>query len=421
MKKTFDVIIVGGGLAGLSLSTLLAAQGAQVMCLDREPVQKQLAATFDGRTTAVSWASQKILAAAGVWEAMAPQACPIDTIQILDGNSPVLLTFDKEEVQGRTFGWIMENQFMRAQLLEKAIALKGVTHLAPAQVVDFSHDKKCAHVHLADGQKLGARLIVGADGRQSFTREKMGIGARQWSYNQRAMTFIVNHEKPHNHVAVEHFKSSGPFAILPMSDAPDGSHRSSVVWTEHGSDKKSARHFDEDTFNTALAARFPAQYGEVQLAGKRFAYPLGLIHAHNYIAPRMALVADAAHGIHPIAGQGLNLGFRDVAVLAELVTTALQNGEDPGADDVLQTYQQRRRVDNMAMAGTTDFLTRLFSNNIMPVSIARKAGLRAVARLPFAKRFFMRQAMGASGLLLPPLIRDNADTRTNGDTGSKVA
>ena len=399
----FDIIIVGGGLAGLSLTALLAEDGARVLCLDREPVEKQLSAAFDGRTTAVSWGSQKVLAAAGVWNAMAPRACPIDTIEILDGDSPVLLTFSKEEADGNVFGWIMENQFIRAKLLEKVLSLKSATHIAPAHVTDFTTDENAAAVHLSDGRTFKAKLIVGADGRQSFAREKMGIGARQWSYNQRAMTFIAAHENPHDNTAVEHFRSSGPFAILPMRDAADGSHRSSVVWTEHGPDKKSAIHFDDDTFNIALQSRFPERYGQVRLAGKRFSYPLGLIHAHDYIAPRMALVADAAHGIHPIAGQGLNLGFRDIAALAALA----RNTNDPGAEKLLQQYQRQRRFDNMAMAGATDALTRLFSNDIAPVSIARKAGLRAVARLPFAKRFFMKQAMGASGLL-PALIRDKA-------------
>lgn len=402
-KNHFDVIVVGGGLAGLSLTALLAGRGVRTLCLDAETVEKQLSTAFDGRTTAVSWGSSQILGAAGVWDSMRPEGCAIDTIHILDGDSPVLLTFDKEEAGGESFGWIFENRSMRKKLLENVLSLKDATHIAPARAADFSCDEKGAAVHLSDGRAFTARLIVGADGRQSFAREKMGIGARSWSYNQRALTFIAAHEHPHDHIAVEHFRSSGPFAILPMADAEDGAHRSSVVWTEHGPGKKSAIHFDEDTFNTALQTRFPERYGRVRLAGQRFSYPLGLIHAHDYIAPRMALVADAAHGIHPIAGQGLNLGFRDIAALAALVMDA----SDPGAPELLEAYQRARRIDNMAMAGTTDFLTRLFSNDIAPVSAARKLGLRAVARIPAAKRFFMKQAMGASGLL-PGLMRDRA-------------
>lgn len=404
-QDKYDTIIVGGGLAGLSLAALLAKNGVRVLCLDAEPAEKQLSAAFDGRTTAVSWGSQKVLAAAGAWNSMADEACPIDTIEILDGSSPVLLTFDKSEAGGESFGWIMENRFMRAKLLEKVLSLKTAAHMAPARAADFHCDEKTATVILEDSRAFSAPLIVGADGRQSFTREKMGIGARQWSYGQRAMTFIVAHENPHNNVAVEHFHASGPFAVLPMTDAPDGSHRSSVVWTEHGPESRSAMRFDEESFNAGLAARFPARYGSVKLAGKRFSYPLGLIHAHNYIAPRMALVADAAHGIHPIAGQGLNLGYRDIAVLAGLVSESVNHGDDPGADKLLRSYQKRRRADNMAMAGTTDFLTRLFSNSIPPVAAARKIGLRAVARLPSAKRFFMKQAMGSAGIL-PSLMRE---------------
>lgn len=402
-KNHFDVIVVGGGLAGLSLTALLAGRGVRTLCLDAESMENQLSTTFDGRTTAVSWGSGRILGAAGVWETMKPAGCAIDTIHILDGDSPVLLAFDKGEAGGESFGWIFENRFMRSKLLEKVLSLETATHLAPARAADFSCDEKSASVHLADGRTFTARLIVGADGRQSFTREKMGIGARSWSYKQRAMTFVAAHEHPHGHIAVEHFRSSGPFAILPMADAEDGTHRSSVVWTEHGPEEKSAIHFDEDTFNAALQTRFPERYGRVRLAGKRFSYPLGLVHAHNYIAPRMALVADAAHGIHPIAGQGLNLGFRDIATLAELMADA----SDPGTPELLEQYQRARRIDNMAMAGTTDALTRLFSNDIAPISAARKLGLRAVARIPAAKRFFMKQAMGASGLL-PGLMRDRA-------------
>jgi 2-octaprenyl-6-methoxyphenol hydroxylase len=404
-KNSYDVIVVGGGLAGLTMTALLAADGAHVLCLDREAPAAQLNAAFDGRTTAISYGSRKVLAAAGLWDALTPDACAIDTIQILDGESPVLLTFGREEAGGRSFGWIVENNLLRRALFGGVQNFKKAAHIAPAAVAGFAREDGCATAILEDGRRFSASLVIGADGRNSFTREWMDIGAREWRYRQRAVVCVAAHENPHENIAVEHFRPEGPFAILPMTDGPDGGRRSSVVWTEHGPDRNSALHYDQESFDAALAARFPARYGAVRQTGRRFSYPLGLVHAHQYIAPRMALIAEAAHGIHPIAGQGLNMGFRDIAALAALVREALNAGRDPGADVVLQAYQRQRRFDNMAMAGATDTLNRLFSNDVAPARILRRAGLQAVSRLPFAKQFFMKQAMGAAGLL-PSLIRD---------------
>lgn len=406
-KNRYDVVVVGGGLAGLTTTALLASSGVKVVCIDREAPPVTLTENFDGRTTAISWGSRKVLEAAGIWDMIAPAACPIQTIHILDGDSPLLLEFDSEEVGGRTFGWIAENLAIRQALYKRVSALKAAHHLAPAAVSDFNVYDDHVCVHLADGTTVEGALVIGADGRQSFTREWMGIGARSWSYHQRALVCNVEHEFPHNNVAVEHFHPTGPFATLPMFDSPAGAHRSSVVWTEHCALKDSALHWDQQSFDAGLTARFPNSYGRVRQIGKRYSYPLSLIHAHEYIAPRMALVADAAHGIHPIAGQGLNLGFRDIAELGSLIVECVREGSDPGRDDLLQTYQQKRRLDNIGMAGATDGLTRLFSNDLMPVRAARRLGLRAVARLPIAKKFFMNQAMGAAGLL-PALIREEA-------------
>jgi len=400
--KQFDVIVVGGGLAGLTMTSLLAQSGVKVLCVDRETPATMTGETFDGRTTAISYGSRKVLEQAGVWERIAGDACPIRTIQILDGDSPVLLEFNSEEVGGRIFGWIAENRLIRSALFDTAAAYKNARHLAPAMVKDFSVDEKSAQVHLADGSVYSAKLVIGADGRNSFTREWMGIGARAWSYRQRAVVCTVIHENQHDEIAIENFRPEGPFAILPMTNDAEGNHRSSVVWTEHGPERRSAIHYAQDVFDAALTERFPDSYGAVRQTGRRFSYPLGLIHAHQYIAPRMALVAEAAHGIHPIAGQGLNMGLRDIAALAELVS---QSSDDPGAPEVLERYQRARRADNMAMAGATDTLNKLFSNDIAPVRLTRRAGLRMVARMPFAKQFFMRQAMGAAGIL-PAMIKD---------------
>ncbi len=406
-SSVHEVIVIGGGLAGLTMTALLAAHDVDVICIDREAPPVTLTESFDGRTTAISWGSRQVLEAAGVWPALAQDACPIRQIHILDGDSPLLLSFDSEEVGGRTFGWISENLALRQALYQRVAALKTARHIAPAVVRDFSLHDDFVRVHLEDGRHFDGRLVIGADGRQSFTREWMGIGARAWSYNQRALVCTVEHEFPHHHVAVEHFHPSGPFATLPMNDSPAGVPRSSVVWTEHGVMRDSALHWDQQSFDAALTARFPQSYGRVRQIAKRYAYPLTLVHAHSYIAPRMALIAEAAHGIHPIAGQGLNMGLRDIAEIGDLIVQALAQGEDVGGATLLTTYQQKRRLDNIGMAGATDGLTRLFSNDIMPVRMARRLGLRAVARLPFAKQFFMNQAMGAAGLL-PALIRDAA-------------
>ena len=389
-KKNYDVAIVGGGLAGMTLACLLGQGGVKTVCIDQSPAN----ARDDLRTTAVSFGSREILIDAGIWSALEHKSCAIDDIRILDGDSPLLLNFLKSEVEEKSFGWIVLNSDLRSAMLECMKTLPCIDHVAPAKVRDFSVTAEYASVILEDGRTLDAKLVVGADGRNSFTREWMGVHVRQWSYRQRAIICTVAHENPHGNVAVEHFWPGGPFAVLPMTDGADGAHRSAIVFTEHGPESRSFMRLDDAAFTAELQQRFPAEYGAVRLLGPRTAYPLGLAHAAEYIRPRMALVADAAHGIHPIAGQGLNLGFRDVKELAALVVAAQKTGEDPGSAQILEVYQRRRRPDNMAMAAVTDGLNRLFSNNIIPVRLLRRAGLRAVSRLRPARRFFMRQAMG---------------------------
>lgn len=349
---------------------------------------------LDLRTTAISYGSSKVLEEARIWQDMLPNACPIEDIQIFDGSSPLLLNFLSTEVEGQSFGWIVDNADLRKILLKSIGKMKNVTHIAPMKVADFKVKDESASAILENGETLTAKLIIGADGRGSFTRQWMGIDTRQWSYNQRAVICCVEHENPHNNIAVEHFWPEGPFAILPMRDDKNGKHRSSVVFTEHGPEKYSLMKFTDAEFETALAARFPENYGNVKMIGKRAAYPLNLIHATSYIGTRMALIADAAHGIHPIAGQGLNLGFRDIGKLTELVVEAHKAGSDIGSDKLLTAYQSARRIDNMAMVAVTDGLVRLFSNNIPPMRAIRKLGLKLVSKLPPAKNFFMRQAMG---------------------------
>lgn len=397
-----DVIIVGGGLSGLTLAGLLARGGVRVICLDRDPPATQLAETFDGRTTAISYGSRQILDEAGVWAMLEDEgdgACAIECIQILDGLSHrVDLEFRSAEAEGRVFGWIVENKDFRKSLYRNALALKTLQHVAPAAVKTIAIGESNATATTESGDIYTASLIVGADGRNSAVRALAGIGTRGWSYGQQAVICTVTHEKPHRHIAVEHFRSEGPFAILPMTNDATGRHRSSVVWTVEQARGASPLDWPVDVFEAGLMARFPAWYGRVALAGRRFAYPLGLVHAYRYTAARTALVADAAHGIHPIAGQGLNLGMRDVAALARRVIAAVKDGADPGGADVLKAYERDRRMDNMAMAGATDLLNHLFSNDIGPIGMLRRTGLRGVARIPAAKRFFMGQAMGLAPL-----------------------
>lgn len=412
-NRMTDVAIIGGGISGLTLGVLLARGGLRVACLDRDDPAMRANPAFDGRTMAISAGSRRVLESAGLWDLLKDQACPIREIAIYDGGGPRRLTFHSDEVGGQTFGWIVDIRDLRAGLFDLAARTPGLIHLAPATVLridpSFSAQDNVTITLEEKGTEeapaqIQARLVVGADGRGSFTRRDAGIGTRGWSYGQKALVCSVAHENPHENIAVEDFRPEGPFAILPMCDDADGTHRSSIVWTEHGNGP-SAMAFDEKTFDVALAARFPARYGAVRRIGQRFSYPLSLLHAKTYIAPRRVLVADAAHGIHPIAGQGLNIGLRDVAALAGLVVQAHRDGRDVGGDDVLKVYERARRFDNMAMAGATDLLNHLFSNDIAPVRLARRIGLAAVARLPFAKRFFMAQAMGA-GVSVPDSLSE---------------
>ena len=389
--RHYDIIVIGGGPAGLTASCLLGARGFSVLCIDRENADTTTHANYDGRTIAISHGSQLVMEKAGVWDGMKPHGCPILNIKILDGNSPVLMEFDTAEVDNIPFGHIVEMRHIRASLYARVEKMKNVTLLAPANVTKISITEKNASVETSDGKKFTAKLLIGADGRNSALRKHLKISTHGWSYGQNAIVAIIEHEHPHNNVAIEHFKSHGPFAILPMQDAADGAHRSSLVWTLDNGAEKEFLECDEDVFNAALAARFPAHYGAVKLASKRFTYPLGLIHSHEYVAPRVALIADAAHGMHPIAGQGLNMGMRDIDALAGILSDAQG---DIGALDTLKIYERARRFDNMTMMAGTDALNRLFSNKLPLVGPFRRLGVRLVNKSPTAKKFFMHQAMG---------------------------
>ncbi|GIL41022.1 UbiH/UbiF/VisC/COQ6 family ubiquinone biosynthesis hydroxylase [Roseiterribacter gracilis] len=412
-KTTDDVLIVGGGLAGLSLAASLGHAGLRVAVADRDAPATQLDEAFDGRTTAIAFGSQRLLTEIGVWSRLEADAEPIREIRVADGGSSLFLHFDHREVAPITgnaapFGWIVENRRLRRALFERCAELPKVTHLAPMAVEDHAVEGETVTARLADGSTRRARLLVGADGRTSPTRERAGIATIGWPYRQTAIVCVAGHEKPHNGIAVEHFLAPGPFAILPMTDAPDGTHRSSIVWTERPETVEPLLAADQATFDAELQRRFGPHLGAVRTLGRRFSYPLSLLQARRFTAPRLALVGEAAHAIHPIAGQGLNLGMRDIAALAELIVDHARLGLDIGSPALLQDYARRRRVDALALSAATDVLDRLFSNDIPPIAAARRIGLAAVGQVPSLKRFFMRYAMGqraGAGLDLPRLVR----------------
>lgn len=402
------VVIVGGGLSGLSLAAGLGQSGIQTMVLDRDPAPTRLAASYDGRTTALSYGTRQILDAIGLWPMIADHAEPITDILITDEGAPVRLTFDHREVADRSggepFGHIVDNPVLRRALAERLEALDTVHHAAPITVATVEQDADEATVVLADGRRVRADLVIAADGRRSQVREAAGIRTHSWDYRQTAVVCSIATEKPHGGVALEHFRPTGPFAVLPMAPDAEGRARCSVVWTERPSGARRLMALPVPEFEAQMERLTGPWLGRVTLASDRFAYPLNVVHAARYWRGRVAVVGDAGHGIHPIAGQGLNLGLRDIAVLVELLTEQARLGLDLGDPTLLRRYERRRRPDNTAMIAATDGLNRLFGTKIAPIALARDLGLAAVGRLPPVKRFFMLQAMGLAGDL-PRLLQ----------------
>jgi 2-octaprenyl-6-methoxyphenol hydroxylase len=397
--ERYDVAIVGGGLSGTTFAATLGNAGLKVALIERLAPSALEAPAYDGRTTAITYGSRRILEAAGIWAGMAEHACPINDIRVADGFSPLFLHFDSREVGDAPLGSILENGVIRRALHHRLGELPSVSHIAPASVTGIDGSGAVARITLADGGNISADLIVGADGRESFVRKTAGIETVGWKYGQTAIVTVMGHELPHDNVAVENFLPAGPFAILPMNDTPDGVHRSSIVWSERDDAAPLYAALKQRPFDAELQRRAGDWLGRVWEIGPRFVHPLQLKHARRYIAPRIALIADAAHVIHPIAGQGLNLGMRDIGLLAELLIDRSRLGLDLGDPELLAEYERRRRPDNLAFSATTDVLDRLFSNAIPPIRLARRLGLGAVNQVPPLRRFFMRRAMGASGAL----------------------
>lgn len=402
--RRVDALIVGGGMAGLSLAIAVARAGLQVIVVDPADPMAMRDARSDGRTTAIAHASALVLDGIGVWSALAPQACPITDIWVSDGESLMFLHYDHRDIGDQPLGHIVENHHLRSVLLKTASATDGIELHAPAELATVARDSDGVVATLSDGTALRADVLLACDGRQSPTRKQAGIAVAHWRYGQTAIVCCAQHERPHRNIAHERFLPAGPFAILPMLDDVDGNHRSSIVWSERTERVAALLALDEAAFSVELGRRVGDFLGAVSLAGERWSYPLSLSHAVRYTDRRLALVGDAAHAIHPIAGQGLNMGIRDVAALAEVLVETRRLGLDIGTADVLMRYEQWRRVDNTLLSVVTDLLNRLFSNDIAALRMARDGGLAMVNATPPLRRFFMRHAMGTVGDL-PRLLR----------------
>ncbi len=393
-----EVCILGAGPVGATLAAALASGGVRAAVVDAAPLPPMEMPAFDGRAYAIALTSRKVLDAAGIWENLPEEPCPILGIRVADGRpgeraSPLSLHFDHAELTGEPFGWMVEARSLRVALNARLPLLPGLAVFAPATAT-VERNADGVGIRLSNGQQIRARLVVGAEGRHSPLRGAAGIPVTRLDYHCMGIVGAVAHEKPHHNQALEQFLPHGPFAQLPMQGIPGHPHVSAIVWTERTAVAKRCLALDDAAYGRQIAARIGDRLGAVTPIGRRWSYPLSAMHAARYTAERLALVGDAAHGIHPIAGQGLNLGFRDVAALAELVIDAVAAGEDPGGPALLARYQAARRPDSLVMLGATHVLERLFTSRLPPVRLARRLGIAAVDRLPGLKRFFAAQATG---------------------------
>ncbi|MHB0951664.1 MAG: ubiquinone biosynthesis hydroxylase [Allorhizobium sp.] len=401
-----DMLVVGGGYVGLSVAVAVkqAAPHLSVEVIEAAPED---AWKRDPRVSAIIAAATRMLDVFGIWDDIEPEAQPIARMIVTDSKTsdpvrPVFLTFDGEVEDGRPFAHMIPNIAMVGALRD-ACAKAGIPIRHGVMATGFKSGVSAAELTLSDGAVLSARLVVACDGVRSKLRDMAGIKTVTWNYGQSGIVTTVEHERPHDGCAEEHFLPAGPFAILPLKG-----NRSSLVWTERTEDADALVAADDLVFEEELERRFGHKLGALKATGDRRAFPLGLTLARSFVAPRLALAGDAAHGIHPISGQGLNLGFKDVAALAETIVEADRLGLDIGDLNVLERYQEWRRFDTFRMGVTTDVLNRLFSNDFAPIRIVRDFGLGVVDRLPGLKSYFMREAAGTAGSARPRLLAGEA-------------
>ncbi len=405
MTLDTDILIAGGGLNGPALALALAQGGFRVTVVDARPALARAEAGFDGRAYALAIASVRLLTAIGVWDTLRDKAQPILEIKASDGRAgtgaaPFFLHFDHAEIEEGPMGHMLEDRFLYAAFLKAMRATPGITLVSGDTVVAQELSGAGVAVTLASGQRLLAGLLVGCDGRGSGVAARAGIRRVGWGYGQTALVTAIAHERDHQGIAQQFFMPSGPLAILPLN----GGHHSSIVWSESAGVAEAIQDLSDDRYLEMLRPRFGDFLGDIALAGARFTYPLSLSLADRFTAPRVALVGDAAHGVHPIAGQGLNLGLRDVAALAEVLILSRRRGEDVGAPMALEEYQRWRRFDATALALGMDAVNRVFSSDNPLLRLGRDLGMGIVGAMPMLRRGFIRQAAGLTGEL-PKLLQ----------------
>jgi len=391
-----DVLIIGGGLIGSTVALALARHEVTSIVIDTVDLKTTLAAGFDGRASAIASASARMLRALGLGDVLTDHGCAIQAIRATEGTAPQFVHFDAG-AGAEPLGTMLENRLLRQALMKAVSETPQIRVIAPAQVTSLVRDEHAARVTLADGEVVTAPLAIAADGRRSKTRDEAGIKIASWSYPHAALVTMVAHSEPHGRVACELFYPSGPLALLPMRDHVDGRPRSAIVWTVDSDAAAGARKLGPRALAAEIAARVDGTLGEIEVIAPQSVWPLGYHHAASYHVDRLVLAGDAAHGIHPIAGQGLNMGFRDVAALVQVLVEGVRTGQDIGHPDVLARYSAWRRLDNSMVGAVTDGLNRLFAVRGRGPALVRRLGLAAVERAGPLKARFMAEARGETG------------------------
>ena len=404
MKFDTDITIVGGGLNGPILATALARSGITTTVIDALTTKVRKNAAFDGRSYAVALTSQRLLKNIGLWNALSDDAQPMLEIKVTDGRagegpSPFFMHFDHSEIEDGPMGYMVQDRHLRRTLLEAMAENPLIKHLEGQTVINQIVEGAGVTVTFESGKTLTSRSLIGCDGRSSGTATRAGIKRIGWEYRQTALVCAIEHEKPHGGIAHQFFMPTGPLAILPLTG-----NRSSIVWSESEANATAFNTLNDEDYLTMLRPRFGDFLGDISLTGTRYSYPLSLSMTEQLVTDRTALVGDAAHGLHPIAGQGLNAGMRDIAALVQVITEAQNRGEDYGSLAVLKRYEEWRRFDNTALALATDTFNKLFSNNTPLLRLGRDLGMGLINKMPNLRRGFMREAAGLSGDL-PDLMR----------------